>query len=97
MAGVEPHEIGSASGVLQAVNGLGMSLGVAGIGAIFFGLLGAHASHALDFLDAARWTALVSAGLLACAFAIAFRLPRRARETDSIAGVPEIGLEPALA
>jgi hypothetical protein len=26
MAGVEPHEMGSASGVLQATNGLAMSL-----------------------------------------------------------------------
>ena len=38
MAGVRPHEMGSASGVLQTVNSLGMSLGIAGIGAIFFAL-----------------------------------------------------------
>ena len=36
MAGVRPQEMGSASGVLQTVNALGMSLGIAGIGAIFF-------------------------------------------------------------
>jgi Major Facilitator Superfamily len=33
MAGVRPREMGSASGVLQTVNSLGMSLGIAGIGA----------------------------------------------------------------
>ena len=38
MAGVRPQEMGSASGVLQTVNSLGMSLGIAGIGAIFFAL-----------------------------------------------------------
>ena len=40
MAGVRPQEMGSASGVLQTVNALGMSLGIAGIGAIFFALAG---------------------------------------------------------
>ncbi len=41
MAGVRPQEMGSASGVLQTVNSLGMSLGIAGIGAIFFALAAA--------------------------------------------------------
>ncbi|HEY6311059.1 MAG TPA: hypothetical protein VIY52_09675 [Streptosporangiaceae bacterium] len=42
MAGVRPQEMGSASGVLQTVNSLGMSPGIAGIGAIFFALAGAR-------------------------------------------------------
>ena len=46
MAGVRPREMGSASGVLQTVNSLGMSLGIAGIGAIFFALAGGHFLHA---------------------------------------------------
>jgi EmrB/QacA subfamily drug resistance transporter len=91
MAGVEPHEMGSASGVMQSINGLGMSLGVAGIGAIFFGLLGSNGDHAHAFVNAAEWTALVSVALLVVSFAIAFWLPRRAREV----GAP--ALEPALA
>jgi MFS family permease len=78
MAGVEPYQMGSASGVLQAINSLGMSLGVAGIGAIFFGLLGA--GQASDFVGAAQWTAMVTIALLGCAFVIAFALPPRARE-----------------
>jgi len=31
-------------------------------------------------LRAAEWTALATAGLLACSFVVAFGLPRRARE-----------------
>jgi hypothetical protein len=83
MAGVQPQEMGSASGVLQTVNSLGMSLGIAGIGAIFFALTargGAAAGHVPVYLNAAEWTALATVGLLACSFVIAFGLPRRARE-----------------
>jgi MFS family permease len=80
LAGVRPQEMGSASGVLQTVNALGMSLGIAGIGAIFFALAGGHGGHVPAYLSAAQWTALATAGLLACSFAVAFGLPRRARE-----------------
>ncbi len=80
MAGVRPREMGSASGVLQTVNALGMSLGIAGIGAIFFALAGGHGRHVPVYLGAAQWTALATAGLLACSFVVAFGLPRRARE-----------------
>ena len=80
MAGVRPHEMGSASGVLQTVNSLGMSLGIAAIGAIFFALAGGHGRHVPVYLTAAEWTALATAGLLACSFAVAFGLPRRARD-----------------
>jgi hypothetical protein len=88
MAGVEPHEMGSASGVLKTVDGLGMSLGIAGLGAVFFSIVGRGGSQA--FLSAAEWTALASAGLLAVAFVIAFQLPRRARgAADAPARVAE--------
>jgi MFS family permease len=56
MAGVEPREIGSASGVLQSVNSLGMSLGVAGLGAVFFALLGPANGHSASFVGPAEWT-----------------------------------------
>jgi MFS family permease len=81
MAGVRPQEMGSASGVLQTVNSLGMSLGIAGIGAIFFALAGGHGGHVPVYLGAAQWTALATVGLLACSFVVAFGLPRRARAT----------------
>jgi len=80
LAGVRPHEMGSASGVLQTVNSLGMSLGIAGIGAIFFALAVGHGGHVPVYLRAAEWTALATAGLLACSFVVAFGLPGRARE-----------------
>ena len=86
MAGVRPQEMGSASGVLQTVNALGMSLGIAGIGAIFFALAGGHGRHVPVYLSAAEWTALATVGLLACSFAVAFGLPRRAREMGAPAG-----------
>ncbi|MGH3202850.1 MAG: MFS transporter, partial [Streptosporangiaceae bacterium] len=86
MAGVRPQEMGSAAGVLQTVNALGMSLGIAGIGAIFFALAGGHGRHVPVYLSAAEWTALATVGLLACSFAVAFWLPRRAREMGAPAG-----------
>jgi MFS family permease len=79
MAGVRPQEMGSASGVLQTVNSLGMSLGIAGIGAIFFALAGGHGQHVPVYLHAAEWTALATVVLLAGSFVIGFWLPRRAR------------------
>ena len=40
LAGVEDHEVGTASGVLNAVQQLGAAVGVAVVGTVFFGLLG---------------------------------------------------------
>jgi MFS family permease len=79
-AGVRPQELGSAGGILQSVNSLAMSLGIAGIGAIFFSLASAPGHHAAAYLNAAEWTALATLGLLVVSFALAFGLPRRARE-----------------
>jgi EmrB/QacA subfamily drug resistance transporter len=75
LAGVGDHEVGSASGILQALQQLGMSLGVAGLGTLFFGLLGSQG----DFVAATEPTILVTVALLAAAFAIAFLLPKHAR------------------
>jgi EmrB/QacA subfamily drug resistance transporter len=75
LGGVEDHEVGSASGVLQAMQQLGMSLGIAGIGTLLFGLLGDG-----DYIGAAQATTLVVAALIAAAFALAFLLPRAERE-----------------
>jgi hypothetical protein len=91
MAGVRPQEMGSASGVLQTVNSLGMSLGIAGIGAIFFALVtgSGHGGHVASYLSAAQWAALATVGLLACSFVVAFGLPRRAREMGAADSAPE--------
>lgn len=79
LAGVGDHEVGSASGILQALQQLGMSVGVAGLGTLFFGLLGAHVDRAADFVAASEPTILVTVALLAAAFAIGFLLPKHAR------------------
>ena len=62
-----------------------MSLGIAGIGAVFFALAGGHGRHVPVYLSAAQWTALATVGLLACSFAVAFGLPRRARDMGASA------------
>ena len=81
---VEHHEMGSASGVLQSIQALGMALGVAVIGTIYFGALG----EGTDFVAAAQVTTVVTAGLAVLAFAIAFLLPRHAREQAPAEAVP---------
>ena len=85
LAGVADHEVGSASGVLQALQQLGMSLGVAGLGTLFFGLVGSQAGRAADFVAAAEPTILVTVALLAAAFAIGFLLPKHARRAAAYA------------
>ena len=41
LAGVAPHELGSASGLLESVQQLAMSLGIAAVGTVLFDRLGA--------------------------------------------------------
>jgi EmrB/QacA subfamily drug resistance transporter len=78
LAGVEMDDVGSASGVLEAVQQLSSALGVAVLGTIFFSAFGAHLpTHALAITT---WACLVP---LAAAFALIFRLPMRAREPQT--------------
>ncbi|MFB9678852.1 DHA2 family efflux MFS transporter permease subunit [Streptosporangium vulgare] len=81
LAGVEPHESGSASGTLTAVQQLGGALGTAAIGTLFFGLV----KQGRSLEDAMLLTIWVEVGLLAVTFATAFLLPRRARAEQEIA------------
>jgi EmrB/QacA subfamily drug resistance transporter len=75
LAGVSMEEVGSASGVLEAVQQLSSAIGVAALGTIFFSAFAGHLpSHALEIT---AWACLVP---LAIAFALAFRLPMQARE-----------------
>jgi EmrB/QacA subfamily drug resistance transporter len=83
MSGVAPQEMGSGSSVLQSVNGLGSSLGVAGLGTLLFGIVArpaAAATRQLVFVQAAELTLLVSIGLLAATFVVCFLLPNRRDE-----------------
>ncbi|MFD0264259.1 MFS transporter [Kitasatospora indigofera] len=63
LAGVESHEYGSASGTLTAIQQFGSALGVAIIGTVFFGILGAQVTQATDTPDLrARLTAVQVTG-----------------------------------
>ncbi|WP_439676204.1 MFS transporter [Embleya sp. MST-111070] len=83
LAGVADHEVGSASGVLNAVQQLAGALGVALFGTLFFTHVedNAPAAHSLDavrgvFDDAFTVGALGSAAALAVAWGLAFLMPR---------------------
>jgi EmrB/QacA subfamily drug resistance transporter len=76
LAGVEPHETGSAGGTLTAIQQLGSALGVAVLGTIFFGLL----DH--GFGDAMETTLWAVVGLLSLSFLVTFLLPHRARPEE---------------
>jgi EmrB/QacA subfamily drug resistance transporter len=75
LAAVGMDEVGSASGVLEAVQQLSSAIGVAVLGTIFFSTFAAHPpTHALAIT---AWACLVP---VAAAFALIFRLPMHARE-----------------
>ena len=75
LAGVAMNEVGSASGVLTAVQQLAAAIGVAVLGTIFF----SRFAHSLptDALATTAWVCLAPAVL---AFLLVFRLPMHARE-----------------
>jgi EmrB/QacA subfamily drug resistance transporter len=75
LAGVAMNEVGSASGVLTAVQQLAAAIGVAVMGSIFF----SRFAHSLptDALATTAWVCLAPAAL---AFLLVFRLPMQARE-----------------
>jgi MFS family permease len=85
LGGVEDHEVGSASGVLQAMQQLGMSLGIAGIGTLLFGMIGER-----DYVSAAQATTIVVGVLIAAAFALAFALPRAGHQVEAPDAVPAL-------
>src|SRR5581483_2769193 len=93
LGGVEDHEIGSASGVLQSVQQLGTSLGIAGVGTLLFSLIGGATSR-VAFLHAAHNTTLAVLALIAIAAVLAALLPRHARVETVDWSAAE--LEPAL-
>jgi MFS family permease len=77
LAGVRPHELGSASGLLESVQQLAMSLGIAATGTALFDRLGtAHGAAA--FAGATDHALLLAVAFLAAAWAAVFWLPRHA-------------------
>jgi hypothetical protein len=79
LAGVAPSQLGSASGLLESVQQLAMSLGVAAVGTVLFNSLGDGFGPAA-FVGAADHGLLVAIGFLAAAAAAVFMLPKHARE-----------------
>jgi MFS family permease len=78
LTSVTMDEVGSASGVLEAVQQLSTSLGVAVLGSIFFSAFAHHLpSYAL------RITAWACLAPLAAAFVLVFRLPMQPREEQA--------------
>jgi EmrB/QacA subfamily drug resistance transporter len=77
LAGVDDHEVGSASGVLNAMQQLGGAIGIAVIGTLFFSVAGHHGITA-----ALEKMLYVEAGTLIVAMGLVFLLPMRAREPE---------------
>ncbi|HYB25346.1 MAG TPA: MFS transporter [Solirubrobacteraceae bacterium] len=78
LAGVAPHEMGSASGLLESTQQLAMSIGIAAVGTVLFDRLGSgHGPVA--FVGASDQALLVAVAFLAAACAAVFWLPRHAR------------------
>jgi MFS family permease len=78
LTSVSMDEVGSASGVLEAVQQLSSALGVAVLGTIFFSAVGNHLPP--DALQITAWACLAP---LAAAFLLVFRLPMHAREEQA--------------
>jgi EmrB/QacA subfamily drug resistance transporter len=75
LAGVGMDEVGSATGVVEAMQQLASAVGVAVLGTIFFSAFAGHLpTHALAITT---WACLAP---IAAAFVLIFRLPMRARE-----------------
>jgi EmrB/QacA subfamily drug resistance transporter len=72
-------EVGSASGVMEAVQQLSTALGVAVLGTIFFSVFGSHLPT-----DALQITAWCSVAPAVIAFLLVFGLPMRAREEGEV-------------
>jgi len=78
LAGVSMDEVGSASGVLEAVQQLSSAIGVAALGTIFFSAFDGHLpTRALAITS---WACLVP---LAVTFLLLFKLPMQAREPQT--------------
>jgi EmrB/QacA subfamily drug resistance transporter len=81
LSGLDDREVGSASSLMQATQQVGISLGVAVVGAAFFAALGLQARHApagrQHSVAAAELTVLIILGLTVLVFVLGFLLPDR--------------------
>jgi EmrB/QacA subfamily drug resistance transporter len=77
LAAVGDHEVGSASGVLNAVQQLASAIGIAAIGTVFFSTLGRS-----GFVAAISRCLMIELGIAAVLVVLAFALPRRPRDAQ---------------
>ncbi|MGD6741372.1 MFS transporter [Streptomyces sp. BH106] len=82
LAAVDDDEIGSASGVLSAVQAVGGSIGVAIFGSVFFAQ-----TKTGDFTNGFHRALIVQACLLVAFLAITFLLPKQGRPEDEQHGI----------
>jgi MFS family permease len=87
LAALTEDEIGSGSGVLNALQQLGSAIGVAVIGTVFFSTLNSHANAAGDpgYVAGFERSVQVGLGIAAVVYVLTFLLPRKARELDDAA------------
>jgi EmrB/QacA subfamily drug resistance transporter len=78
LAGVVPRELGSAAGLLESVQQLAMSLGIAAVGTVLFDRLG-HGHGPVAFVGAADHALVVAIAFLVLACMAIFALPKHAR------------------
>jgi hypothetical protein len=83
LASVADHEVGSASGVLNAVQQLASAIGVAAIGTVFFAALGRS-----GFAAAIGQCLKIELGVAAVLFVLACALPRRPRDPEAAEAEP---------
>ena len=76
MGDVKDHEVGSASGILESLQQLGAALGVAVLGTVFFGALGAHLPPTVGV----ERVTLIATVLTVVSFGVGFLLPKKARQ-----------------
>jgi EmrB/QacA subfamily drug resistance transporter len=95
MGDIGDHEVGSASSLLESLQQLGASLGVAVLGTVFFTTIGV-VPRISTFLHAVSTVTLITSGLVVVAFALAFLLPQRQRQQAIPSPAPSDEREPAL-
>jgi EmrB/QacA subfamily drug resistance transporter len=78
LAGVAPHELGSASGLLESIQQLAMSIGIAAVGTVLFDSVG-HGQGPVAFVGASDRALLMAVAFLVAACAAVFWLPKHAR------------------
>jgi len=75
LADVDENEVGTGSGLLNALQQFGGAIGVAVLGTVLFQLLPEH-----GWVSATRTVIWVSVGCFVASFLVAFALPKKARE-----------------